>query len=318
MAPADLGGAVFRDDNANGVRDAGEVGIAGVPVTLTGTDDLGVAVARTSTTAADGSYHFTLLRPASYTVSTPAPGYPYLDGPETVGTVNGVVTGSAAVANVISGIALPAGGTGAGYLFAQGAYRGALYGSVYADDDNDGVRSSGEPGVPDVLITLTGTDDRGAAVSATLTTDAGGYYFFRDLLPGTYTLAETQPPLGVDGKETVGYLGGDASVNDVISGIVMTPAQYGYNYLFGERHPPATPGSLAGAVYRDDNRSGFREAGELGVAAHRTAVRHRQPGHVRSTATSPRRPTAATRSPACTPAPTPCTRTRAARTTPAR
>ena len=43
LPPAPLSGSVFEDVNNDGVVDAGEPGIAGVDVTLTGIDDLGNA-----------------------------------------------------------------------------------------------------------------------------------------------------------------------------------------------------------------------------------------------------------------------------------
>ena len=42
---AQIGGFVFLDSNGNGIRDAGEVGLAGVQVTLTRTDGPGGAPA---------------------------------------------------------------------------------------------------------------------------------------------------------------------------------------------------------------------------------------------------------------------------------
>ena len=44
-------------------KDAGEQGISGTLITLTGVDDMGQPVTRTATTAADGSYKFDRLRP---------------------------------------------------------------------------------------------------------------------------------------------------------------------------------------------------------------------------------------------------------------
>ena len=46
----------------------------------------------------------------------------------------------------------------------------------------------------------------------------------RDLPPSDaagYTITETQPAGLLDGLDTAGSLGGDAAVNDVISGIVV-------------------------------------------------------------------------------------------------
>ena len=74
--PAALGDYVWDDANHNGIQDAGENGIGGVTVTLYGLD--GTTVIGTTTTAADGSYHFTNLAAGTYYVgfSTPS-GYTF-------------------------------------------------------------------------------------------------------------------------------------------------------------------------------------------------------------------------------------------------
>ena len=54
LPPAKLSGYVYEDVGNDGVKGAGEVGIAGVTVTLTGTDDLDNAVSKTTTTDATG------------------------------------------------------------------------------------------------------------------------------------------------------------------------------------------------------------------------------------------------------------------------
>ena len=61
---------------------AGDVGLAGVTIQLTGTNDLGPIAATTTTTASDGSYSFSNLRAGSYEVSQlwPAPVGYFLTG----------------------------------------------------------------------------------------------------------------------------------------------------------------------------------------------------------------------------------------------
>ena len=54
LAPAKLSGYVYVDADNDGVKDGGEAAIAGVTVTLTGTDDLGNPVSETATTDANG------------------------------------------------------------------------------------------------------------------------------------------------------------------------------------------------------------------------------------------------------------------------
>ncbi len=76
-APASVGDLVFRDADADGVLDAGEVGLAGVTVTLGGAGPNGILgdgddTTRTEVSAADGSYRFDGLAPGRYEVSVPA------------------------------------------------------------------------------------------------------------------------------------------------------------------------------------------------------------------------------------------------------
>jgi hypothetical protein len=68
LRPASLSGFVFDDVVGDGVRRLGATGAPGITLTLTGTDDRGQAVRLSATTAPDGAYHFTGLRPGTYTV----------------------------------------------------------------------------------------------------------------------------------------------------------------------------------------------------------------------------------------------------------
>ncbi|MFH1685918.1 MAG: SdrD B-like domain-containing protein [bacterium] len=60
---ASIGDRVWYDDNENGIQDAGEPGIAGIPVTLYACDGYPLAEMRTD---ANGNYVFTDLEPGSY------------------------------------------------------------------------------------------------------------------------------------------------------------------------------------------------------------------------------------------------------------
>ncbi len=112
--PNSLSGFVYLDDNNNGVKDALEVGIPGVTVTLTGTDDLGNAVGPvTMATAADGSYTFPNLRPGTYSLTETQP-IGYQDGKDAVGTINGVLAN-----DLISSITLKSGDNGSNYNFGE-------------------------------------------------------------------------------------------------------------------------------------------------------------------------------------------------------
>ena len=85
---ASIAGCVFVDVNQDGVRGAGETGLAHIAVRLTGTDRFGTAVERTALTDAAGDYFFGSLVPGSYTLTESHPA-DYLDGVDTVGTIGG-------------------------------------------------------------------------------------------------------------------------------------------------------------------------------------------------------------------------------------
>jgi hypothetical protein len=113
LAPSTIQGLVYVDLDNNGQVDLGERAVPGVTVTLTGIDDVGHAVNRTAQTDINGVYFFLNLRPsnaAGYTVTETQPA-DLLDGRDTLGTVNGVLTGSSAVNDAFSAITLPQGGS---------------------------------------------------------------------------------------------------------------------------------------------------------------------------------------------------------------
>src|SRR5205807_35820 len=113
---------VFVDANGDGVPQPGEPGLAGVAVTLGGTDDQGHPVGRTTTTGAGGSYGFAGLRPGTYTLTEGQP------GGYSVGTARAGTAGGHGGTAAIIAIRLAPGVGATGYDFgAQGA---TLAGSV--------------------------------------------------------------------------------------------------------------------------------------------------------------------------------------------
>jgi hypothetical protein len=72
-APAKLGDKIFEDKNGNGIQDAGEVGIDGVTVVITGTDQNGKPVSITQVTSNGGMYMIDGLVPGTYKISITKP-----------------------------------------------------------------------------------------------------------------------------------------------------------------------------------------------------------------------------------------------------
>ncbi len=246
--PVSLAGTVYQDSNGNGVFDAGDSGIAGVTLTLTGTNGLGQAVTATVVSGAGGAYGFSAdgsanpLRPGTYVVTETAPSG-YVFGSDNVGTVNGVADGTATSATKISSIVMISGNTGLNYNFGN-LKPVTLSGTVYHDANDNGVFDAGDSGMAGITLTLTGTNGLGQAITATTTTAAGGTYSFSTdsndnlLRPGTYQIVETPPSGYVPGTTAVGTVGGSADgtlvSSTTIGAVGLTSGQSGINYNFGE------------------------------------------------------------------------------------
>ena len=121
---ASLSGTVFADRNNDGQKNFNDYGLLGVTIQLIGTDDSGNTVSLSTTTDADGNYSFTGLRAGTYTIleGTLPPQYGLLfDGIDSVGTVNGIVNGSASDPDIdrFTGITLADGDVGINYNFIE-------------------------------------------------------------------------------------------------------------------------------------------------------------------------------------------------------
>jgi hypothetical protein len=108
-----LSGFAYVDGNNNGVKDAGEVGIPGVTITLTGTPTGGNAITLTAMTANDGSYAFTGLSGGTYEITETQPATMF-DSTDTVGTQGGTLAN-----DKISAITLDPGEEGTGNNFGE-------------------------------------------------------------------------------------------------------------------------------------------------------------------------------------------------------
>lgn len=110
-----LSGRVFRDFNNDGLVTAGDTGISGITMTLTGTSFDGAAINRTVVTDINGNYTFGSLPQGTYSVSEGAVVEAHLvDGTDTAGSAGGTVG-----ADTVTAIALPAGTAATGYNFAE-------------------------------------------------------------------------------------------------------------------------------------------------------------------------------------------------------
>ncbi|TWT50242.1 Serine-aspartate repeat-containing protein D precursor [Rubripirellula amarantea] len=272
LEEVELSGLVWHDANNDATKQAGEVGIDGVTVTLSGTDDQGAITNVVTTTSGGGLFSFDNLRPGEYTITQTQPtftapsGRDYADGKDRDGSLG---TGDASSNDTITSINVTAGQTGTDYRFGE-LVDSVVSGYVYNDVNNDGIRS-GESGIDGIQIRLTGTDDLGNAVNRTETTASGGFYQFANLRPSNaagYTITQVAQPSGyLDGTDAVGTQGGTLA-NDALSQIVITSDTSGTENNFGELRPS----TLEGYVYNDLDNDGNREAGEHGIQGVRVTL----------------------------------------------
>lgn len=115
--PATLGGFVYQDKNTNSTFDTGDAGVAGIVLTLTGTNNLGQTVTMTTTSAADGSYFFVGFQPGTYTITESPPPSNFTEEVSNVGTVNGVADGNNPTVDTLTSIILATGQSGINYNF---------------------------------------------------------------------------------------------------------------------------------------------------------------------------------------------------------
>ncbi|QDV43190.1 Serine-aspartate repeat-containing protein D precursor [Stieleria neptunia] len=265
-APASIGGSVYRDDNDNGVRDAGESGIAGVTVRLVPIDTIADQTISTAITDASGAYVFDGLAPGDYEIIEVTQPVDFVDGTDAAGTIDGQIVGAAVnPGDQIGDIRLGGGDVGIDYNFGELAL-GELSGYVFLvapGEDCDGVHTgdSDEP-LGGVVVELQTPDGN---VISRVTTTPMGHYSFESVAPGTYRIVEYTPAHLIDGGSHVGTIDGIQSgmANDgtVIQNITLTPGGVGVEYNFCE----IAPVSLSGYVYHDQSNDGRRNVGEAGI-----------------------------------------------------
>jgi hypothetical protein len=188
-----LVGEAFLDLDGDGLRDPGEAGVAGVVV-----ETAGIKVS----TDREGAFEFPPLPAGEYSlelVRLPLGIYSRVPFPQTA---------SVRVA-------------GQTRIWLPLERRGRIWGTVFQDADQDGVRDPGEPGVADVEVALM----RGQEELATGITDPEGEFSFWDLEAGDYRLRLVRLP----GRY-------QATVSEELS-LTLTPGEQ-REVAFGVWEPP--------------------------------------------------------------------------------
>lgn len=241
-----LAGSVFLaapdTDCAGADNTTGNIPLPGVQLSLQ--NESGDTIATTTTDSA-GQYRFERIPPGTYQVREQTP-VGLLDGTSHPGRIGETQVGMSIDGGSITEITINGGATAEDFDFCEAA-PATISGVVFHDRNDNGNRESEEEGVGQVLITLVQSDGRSIASQLT---DNEGRYLFGDLIPGQYTIRQTQPTDWIDGRDRVGTIAGEANgttSNDELTGITLRQGQQGFDYNFGER----LPASLTGRVHAD-------------------------------------------------------------------
>ena len=250
-----LGDTVWFDTDRDGTQDAGEPRIPGVTVgviwygpngTVGDTDD----VAFTAVTNGSGTWSVDGLPagPYSVTVVTLPAGLENVSDPD--GTTDSTTTTT-----------LAAGETDLdqdfGYLGT-----GSIGDTVWFDTDGDGTQDAGEPGLPDVAITVVGAGFDGVFATADdlvaeTTTGSDGSYLVDGLPAGPYRVTVATDSLGENLEPTHDLDGGlDHTAGLTLgAGQDRDDADFGYEGL----------GTIGDTVWHDEDGDGVKDPDEPGI-----------------------------------------------------
>ncbi|HOM16098.1 MAG TPA: SdrD B-like domain-containing protein, partial [Thermoguttaceae bacterium] len=246
--PITLAGRVYEDANMNNSIDSGELGIAGVQLSLWRKEgDAYVDTGLRATTDALGYYRFEAtsevsLDPGVYRIVQTQPDG-YLSVGAQPGHVGAETRGLAESPNVLTEIQLLGGDQSQENNFGE-VRPASICGRIFADMNLDGAWQPGEPRLAGVTVQLLDADGH---LLQTTATNSDGQYCFTGLLPGVYSVRELQPAGYLDGPDQVGSVGGYIVLPDTLAGIQLVSGAHGVEYNFSE----ILPGRLSGYVFQD-------------------------------------------------------------------
>jgi hypothetical protein len=183
-----ISGVKYNDLNDNNAKDLGEPAVPGWDMVLTGTTWFGKPLhARTTTTAADGTYKFERLLPGTYKVSETS---------RTGWTQTAPASGSYTITFPFRAPPTESKNNDFGNRVEAQSITGVKYNDLNANN----ARDPGEPGLEGWTINLEKPE---GTITQTKTTAADGSYSFTGLAPGTYVIREV-PQAGWTAKAPAG------------------------------------------------------------------------------------------------------------------
>ncbi|MEZ5057702.1 MAG: SdrD B-like domain-containing protein [Saprospiraceae bacterium] len=259
-----LGGYVWEDANENGIQNNGENPIEDVVVQLQG--NTGNVLATTSTDG-NGNYTFSNLQAGIYRIAFITPsGYVITiqnagngnndsDPNQNTGITNNISFDpfNGNIENIDAGYFVPT---------------AAIGGYVWQDVNKDGLQANNENPIEGVTVDLL----QGGNTVQTTTTNANGVYSFTGITSGTYQIRfdVSTNSSGINNYQaTLMDAGNDNIDSDVDPNTGLTQA-FTFDAQSGNADLDAgyilPSGSISGLAYKDCNKNGIREAGEMLLA----------------------------------------------------
>lgn len=232
-------GSKFLDVNRNGVRDPGEPGVAGVTITRTATINDPSGANLSVVTDASGNFTFANVPFGAITVSETLPAGFEQIVPTAPGTLPANV--NFAQRNVT------------GLLFGNRPITGTIAGLKFNDINGNGVRDTGEPGLPGVTIRRNASPNDLPGVATSVVTGSDGTFTFANVPLGAYTLTETVP---------AGFVQTAPPAPGTIAVTLTDANRNSTGSTFGNRQA----GGVSGTKFNDVNGNGVRDTGEPGLA----------------------------------------------------
>ncbi|MCB0659584.1 MAG: T9SS type A sorting domain-containing protein, partial [Saprospiraceae bacterium] len=257
-----VGNLVWDDLNGNGIQDNGEPGIQFMTVDLIGTSTTGQNITLSTQTDFNGNYNFSNLPDGEYQIFVHRFNYTYFTfkniGDPTKDSNIDPVTEMSEKFTLSGGQSRTDIDAGLYQLGALGDY-------VWVDEDQDGIQSPSEVGLEGVELIL--FDGQNNFISS-VTTGFGGFYFFSDLIPGTYYIeamlpqgyTATTPHQSFDSEDSDFEISGTRVITpflDVISGMNNTNVDLG---IFIQKT------QISGFTWIDENGDGQFEGNDKKIA----------------------------------------------------
>jgi len=244
-----ISGTVAHDVAGDGVIDAGDIGVGGIPMTATWVGLDGVFGTADDemfniTTGGNGDYGFSLVPPGEYRIVVDTAALPSGVDFQTVdpdATLDSTTTLTLAEATSVTGID-----------FAYTA-TGSIGDLVFFDLDANGAHDPDEPGIGGVDVTVAwfgpdGVIGGGDDLVFTTTTGPDGSYLVDGLPAGEFSVVIGNVPAGLTGATSQSVTMAAAEARDDVD------------------FPLVGSGVIGDQVFEDVNRNGVFDSGEPGVA----------------------------------------------------